>query len=322
MNYPPDSAAVEERISYLFTDTVPELCKQTDVRPDAVRAVFDMLRPKLKEAEDNLPPIGSPAVTANGKPVRTKTSQSTKFSSLLLMYSSLDRIEDEEMNRIGVKADLPKWMFPRRGLSEEAWTSVFSKILDSDDLGLGETEMQALRKVNYIVYVECVYSVVVNRLCYALAHADSPDNTAGLKPNPSIPYVVYRIPLAKKVEFIKNNTERLSKGVPDITNACDIDLRNTIAHGGLVGKPAGVALHFFKDVAQMADPAYVPRFDKTGSLESVRLVDLAAEYEKVRAATNVWNLALNMYWNIAFSGWWSVPKSRWLPNGFDLRQDK
>ena len=322
MGYPPDSAAVQGRISYLFTDTVPELCRQTEVSSDAVRAVFDMLRPKLKEAEDNLPPIGSPAVAADGKPVRTKTSQSPNFSSLLLMYSSLDRIEDEEMHRIGVVADFPKWMLPRKGLSEETWASAFSKILDSNDLDLGETEMQALRKVNYIVYVECVYSVIVNRLCYALAHTDSPDNTAGLKSHPSIPYVVYRIPLAKKIEFIKNNTERPPNGVPDITEACDIDLRNTIAHGGLVGKPAGVAPHFFKDVAQMSDPAYVTRFDKTGSLEAVRLVDLATEYEKVRAATNVWNLALNMYWNIAFSGWWSVPKSRWLPDGFDLRQDK
>ena len=71
----------------------------------------------------------------------------------------------------------------------------------------------------------------------------------------------------------------------------------------------------------MVDPAYVTCFDGAGSLKSIRLVDLDAEYEKMRAATNVWNLALYLYWDIAFSGWWSVPKSRWRPNGFNLSPD-
>ena len=291
MVYPPNNTAIGERIEYMFEHIVPELCEQTNVNADAVRVVFDMLRPKLDEARDNLPPIGS---------------HPTSFSSLLLMYDSLDRIEDEEMDRANIKKSrIPKWMLTRRGLSEEAWTGAFSKIRDSDGLNLDETEMQALKKINYIVYVECVYSVVVNRLCYALAHSDSPSGLDNLNPSPSIPYLVYKAQLAKKIKFIRSNTERPPKDVPDITEACDIDLRNTIAHGGLVGKPAGVVVpHFFKNVAQMADPTYVTCFDGAGSLKYVRLVDLDAEYEKVRAATNVWNLALNMYWYLEFSGVW------------------
>lgn len=322
MDYPPNSTAIGERIEYVFEHTVPELCEQTNVSADAVRVVFDMLRPRLDEARDNLPPIGSQSVTDDGKPVKTKDSQSTNFSSLLLMYDSLDRIEDEEMDRININVNrIPRWMLPRRGLSEKAWAGAFSKIRDSAGLNLDETEMQALKKIDYIVYVECVYSVVVNRLCYALAHSDSPSGLDNLTPSPSIPYLVYEARLAKKIKFIRSNTERPPKGVPDITEACDIDLRNTIAHGSLVGKPAGVAPHFFKNVAQMEDPTYVTCFDGMGSLKSIRPVDLAAECEKVRAATNVWNLALNMYWNLEFSGWWSVPRSRWLPHGFDLRPD-
>lgn len=160
-----------------------------------------------------------------------------------------------------------------------------------------------------MVYAECIYSVVVNRLCYALAHTNSPSGLNELKQNLGIPYLVYRTSLDRKIKFIKSNTDRPPKGVPDIIEACNIDLRNTIAHGGLVGKPAGVALPFFKDVVQMEDPTYVVRFNRTGSLESVRLVDLDAEYEKMRAATMVWHFALVVYWDLTF-GMWSADRNR------------
>lgn len=310
MDEPPDRAAVEERISYIFDNTVPELCRETNVSADDVRVIFDMLQPKLDEAKANLPPIESPPSIVDGEPVKTEDGSSENFSSLLLMYDELDQIQDD-LGRT------PKWMLPKRALGEKAWAGAFAKILDSKELDLSETEMQALRKIDYMVYVECVYSVVVNRLCYALAHANNP-NFDVLKTNPSIQYVVYRVPLAKKIKFIRDNTKRPPKGVPDIVEACDIDLRNTIAHGSLVGKPAWVARHFFRDVAEKDDPAYVTRFDKAGSLESVRLVDLAVEHEKVRVATNVWNLALNTYWNLSFTGWWAIPQSMWRPHGFDF----
>ena len=105
--------------------------------------------------------------------------------------------------------------------------------------------MQALKKINYIVYVECVYSVVVNRLCYALAHSDFPSGLDNLNPNPSIPYLVYKAQLTKKIKFIRSNTERPPKDVPDITEACDIDLRNTIAHGGPGREASGGGSAFF-----------------------------------------------------------------------------
>lgn len=321
----PSRAAIDERIEYLFTHTMPELRKQTNVSADAVHVVFDMLRPKLDEANGNLPPIGSPLFTVDGKPIKTKNSKSTKFSSLLLMYNSLDRIDGKEVDQIDDKGGgrIPRWMLPSRGLSAKAWKSAFSKILVNEKLDLDETERLALNKIDYMVYAECVYSVVVDRLCYALAHANSPDNSVGLKLKPSIPYVVYNIPLTKKIVFIKCNTDRLPQDVPDITEAGDVDLRNRTAHGGLVGKPMGPAQYFCKDIAHMADPAYVTSFEKdTGALKSVRLVDLAAEYEKMRAAINTWGIALNLYWDIAFSGWWGVPKSMWRPTGFDFRRDK
>ena len=103
MGYPPNSTAIDERIEYVFDYAMPELCRKTNVDADAVRVVFDMLRPRLDEARDNLPPIGAQPVTNDGKPVKTKDSQSPNFSSLLLMYSSLDRIKDEEMDRINIK---------------------------------------------------------------------------------------------------------------------------------------------------------------------------------------------------------------------------
>lgn len=296
MDGPTKDTAVEKRLEYLFSDTVPGVCLRNNVSVGDVQIILDMLRPKLDEAKNNLSSIGYPNV-----------------SSLLCIYDELGHIDYKGVEPISA------WIIPHRSSSKKAWTGTFSKILCSEELNLNATEVEAIKKINYMIYLECVYSVVVNRLYYALAHTNSPANPDKLRLRLSFPRVVYDGKLAEKVKFIKSNMAPLPKGVPDITEACNINLRNMVAHGRLVGERPVTELHSLKDVTQITEPACVVHFDRTNSLESAEIIDLAAEYEKVRVATDVWNIALNIYRDITFGTWRSTPESRWSPPEFDLR---
>lgn len=279
---------------YLFANAVPNACLQSNISASDAQTIFNLLRPKLDEAKGNLSSTGS------------------TFDSLLsCIYDEMGHIKNKKVDSI------PKWMLPRRSSSKKTWTSIFSKIQDSEELNLNTTELQVVRKINYMMYVECAYSVVVDRLYYALAYTNSLPNLSHRDIYPSFSHVVYYTKLTKKVRFIKNKLSLPLKNIPDITEACNIYLRNMVAHGRLVGELAGMKPNFSEDMIRMVDPVCVSPF--RADLESAEMVDLNAEYKKIQAITDAWNIALNIYRDIEFGTWRLTPKLWQSPPEFDLR---
>ena len=256
---------------------VQSRCAQTGISESDVRCVFDAILPKLDEAEANLKECGM---------------------SLGGMYYAFDT--DDVMKEIG---DLDRMhMYPRLAPSVAAWSGVFNKTLRSQTSDLTHAERLALKMINYMVYTECVYANLVNQLCYILANSDSPRCLKVLDCKTDVTPIARSVDLKKKIMFLKHNLPDVQPDAPDITDACDIDLRNMIAHGSLAGNqpPLSCTNQQKPKHQNMSEQVYVRCGRKEGWKWEKEPVDLDDAYETLHRTTLIWHNALWCYWNMKF----------------------
>ncbi len=192
------------------------------------------------------------------------------------------------------------YLYPRIAPSVAAWSGVFNKTLGSQAFDLSYDERLALKMVNYMVYTECVYANLVNQLCYILANSDSPYCLKKLKCEPNMEPIARNASLKRKIKFLDNNLPHMEPRSINITNACNIHLRNMIAHGSLAGsRPQAPHIHQEKPKHQMSEPVYVRR-SHGEDWKWYKSVDLDAEYKKMHDTTLIWHNALWRYWDEKF----------------------
>ena len=260
-------------------------CAQMNIDAAQVLAIFDRLRPKLDEAKAKL--------------------QECKTTPNDMLYAfDVDGI----MKEVG-KPDCVH-MYPCPAPSIVTWSGVFNKILNNQTSDLAYVERLTLKMVNYMVYAECVYANLVNHLCYILVNSKDPRPLGKLDGNTSMESIARNIRLKSKVKFLKINLPD-TFDVPDITKACDIDLRNMIAHGNLAGNPP-LAPHPRQPKLKhqsMSAPVYVRRQSEQVWKWDENPVDLDAAYEKMHHTTRIWHTALWHYRDIAYGSWRLFPES-------------
>ena len=250
-------------------------CAQTNVDQSKVQSVLDALQPKMDEAERNLQRRGA---------------------SLKNMYCAFDA-EDVAGESGGLDC---MCLYPRLAPSVAAWSGVFNKTLGNQTFDLPHAERLALKMVNYMVYTECVYANVVNQLCYIMISSDSPClRELGCKP--SMEAIARNVHLKRKIEFLRHNLPPMQSGSLSIASACDIDLRNMIAHGSFVGNRSLVPYTSQQKPKQrMSEPVYVRRVSKAGWKWCKDPVDLDVAYEDIHDTTLIWHNALWCYWDMKF----------------------
>ena len=252
-------------------------CTQEGINESDVRSVLESLQSKLDEAETNLQRCGK---------------------SLESMYCAFD--VEEVITETGGSDRMD--LYPRLAPSAAAWSGVFNKTLSNQESDLTHAERLAVKMINYIVYTECVYANLVNQLCYVLANACCPSGLRRLHCETDIKSIARSVDLKYKVMFLTQNLPDVESSSPSITNACNINLRNMIAHGSFAGnQPPGSRLSRQKPKHRnMSEPVYVRGGYKEGWKWKKNPVDLDAEYDKMHHATLIWHNALWCYWDLKF----------------------
>lgn len=251
-------------------------CAQMGIS-DLKVSIFDILWSKLDEAKDNLQRRGT---------------------SLENMYHAFD--VEKVMNDDGKPDHLH--MYPRLAPSVTAWSGVFNKMLGNQASVLTHAERLALKMVNYMVYTECIYANLVNQLCYVLANSNSPNRLEKLRCKTYDMRSIARIAhLKDKVEFLRHNLPPMA-GPLDITDACDIQLRNMIAHGSLAGsQPPGQHRGRRRpEHRRMSEQVYVRRGLKEEWRWDEAPVDLDDAYKRLCDITLIWHNILWCYWDVTF----------------------
>lgn len=250
-------------------------CAQMGIS-ESEASVFYTLWPKLNEAKDNL-----------------QRSETT----LENMYHAFD--VDKVMSEDGKPDRLH--MYPRLAPSVAAWSGVFNKMLGNQASVLTHAERLALKMVNYMVYTECIYANLVNQLCYVLANANSPTCHKKLDHKTDMVSIARSVDLKYKVEFLKHNLPPMTKSL-DITEACNIQLRNMIAHGSLAGnQPPGQHCGQQKpEHRSMSDQIYVRQGFKKEWRWDGTPVNLDDAYKTLCDTTLIWHNVLWCYWDVTF----------------------
>lgn len=250
-----------------------------------VSSTYDYLYPKLEEAKANLEELEG---------------------SLGDMYYAFDVAEVEaagDPNCIH--------LYPHTSPSMVAWSGMFDRMLNIHTSELSGAERLALKMVNYMAYTECVYANVVNQLCHVLVYTNSPRCTKKLNCKKSMESIARDSTLQRKVDFLKRNLRNMPHGIPDISRACDIHMRNMIAHGSLAGSrpPVPYAGQRKSDYYDMSEPVYVRRpCGKTWKWDK-KPVDLDVCYEKMCNATIIWHTALLHYQDVTYGSVEQAPES-------------
>ena len=261
-------------------------CAQARINISKVLSIYDYLLPRLKEAEVNL---------------------HKNNDSLEEMYYAFDVAE------VVKAAGGPDCMhlYPRPPSGMTAWSGIYDRTLNNQAAELTYAERLALKMVNYIVYAECVYANLVNQLCYVLVNTRSPRCIGKLNRKESMESIARDCTLGGRVKFLEQNLRDVPNGTPDIIGACDIHLRNMIAHGSLAGsQPVAPYAHQPKSkYGDMAEPVYIRRPNGKNWEWDKKPVDLDAEYERMRNATLTWQTALLHYQDVTYESWKRFPES-------------
>ncbi|MYB26422.1 MAG: hypothetical protein F4X32_02835 [Candidatus Dadabacteria bacterium] len=119
------------------------------------------------------------------------------------------------------------------------WVSVYNKTIRN--AGLTDEEQSFLYCLAYMLYVESMYSQIVDKMCCLLAwQTDPPSGIFGKTGHRfkqasilnTVDIISKNYPLTAKLEFLAGN------GFKDIAEACDVELRNAAAHlTTIIGKP-------------------------------------------------------------------------------------
>lgn len=259
-------------------------CAQMKIDESRVLTILDRLRPKLDEA-------------------RTKLQEWKIMPKDMLYAFDMSGIMKE-----GRKPDYIH-MYPCPAPSIVAWSGMFTKILNSQMSNLAYAEQLSLKMINYMVYTECVYTNLVNHLCYVLVNTKDPQYPKKWKCKTNMESIARNCALKVKVEFLRLNLP----DIPDelsITEACNIDLRNMIAHGNFAGNPPP-APHPRQPKLKhqsMSAPVYVRRQSNQVWEWDGEPVDLDAVYEEMLNVTRIWHAALWHYWDIAYGVWRLFPE--------------
>ena len=116
------------------------------------------------------------------------------------------------------------------------WAGIYNKAVRN--AGLTDKEKSFLHCLSYMLRVESLYSQIVDKMCYLLAWQTKPpgiilgEDKHCCKRVDTIDTISTRCTLATKLEFLA------SMGFGDLTDACDRDLRNAVAHmTAIIGEP-------------------------------------------------------------------------------------
>lgn len=269
----------------MSTAVLRSRCAQMKIDESQVLSIFDRLRPKLDEAKAKL--------------------QKCKTTPNDMLYAF-------DMGGVMEEAGKPDYMhmYPCPAPSIVAWSGVFNKTLSNQASNLAYAEQITLKMINYMVYAECVYANLVNHLCYVLVNLKDPQHLKELKCETDMESIARVGQLKLKVKFLRHNLPDIPDA-PNITEACNIDLRNMIAHGNFAGNPL-LAPHPHQPKLKhqlMHASVYVRRRSKSAWKWEENPVDLDAAYEKMRHTTRIWHAALWHYWDIAYGSWRLFPES-------------
>lgn len=247
-------------------------CTQTGINESDVQSVFDMVRPKLDEAEANL------------------RDCDMSLESMYHAFNVDDVVKEPE--------DLD-WLhlYPRPASGVAAWSGVFNKTSDGQAINLTHAEGLAVKMINYMVYTECVYANLVNQLCYVLANSDSPKCFKIIYKKTNMKQIALDVNLKPKVEFLSHNLPKMDNAL-SITDACDISLRNMIAHGSLAGGPVPYTNQ--EKSKHQSDSVYVRGGLKDDWKWRADPVNLDDAYMKMHHTTLIWHNALWCYWGMKF----------------------
>ena len=260
-------------------------CAQMKIDKSQVLSIFDRLRPKLDEAKAKL--------------------QECKTTPNDMLYAF-------DMGGTMKETGKPDYMhmYPCPAPSIVAWSGMFTKILNNQASNFAYAEQMALKMINYMVYAECVYTNLVNHLCYVLVNSKDPQYPKKWRCKTNMESIARNGKLKLKVKFLRFNLPDISDEL-NIAKACNIDLRNMIAHGNFAGNPP-LASHPRQPklkhqsmstlVYVRCQPNRVWKWDENP-------VDLDAAYEKMRYTTRIWHAALWHYWDIAYGSWRLFPES-------------
>ena len=218
--------------------------------------------------------------------------------SLGSMYCAFDT---DEVLRDG--GDLDRMhMYPRLAPSVAAWSGVFNKTLGNQTSDLTHAERLAMKMINYMVYTECVYANLVSQLCYVLANSNSPRCLKVLSYETDVAPIARGVDLSKKIMFLKHNLPHMQSRCINIAYACNINLRNMIAHGSFAGNQPPLSFTNQQKPKQqnMSEPVYVRRGFNEGWKWCKNPVDLDVAYKDIHDATLIWHNALWCYWDMKF----------------------
>ena len=263
----------EERV----TNTLLHLrCAQAGISERKVSSTYDYLLPRLEKAE---------------------TALQKQKNSLEEMYYAFDAAE------IKATGD-PECvhLYPHTSSGMAAWSGMYGRMLSSQTSKLTDVERLSLKMVNYMAYTECVYANIVNQLCYVLANTNSSHCMKKLDCKKSMESIARDCMLKHKINFLKCNLQDMPDSVPDITEACNIHLRNMIAHGSLAGSlpPAPRNNRQKSKYHDMAEPVYVRRRCGKKWKWDEKPTDLDAECEKMCNVTLTWQTALLHYQDVRY----------------------
>ena len=272
-----------ERISATLLHT---RCVQAGINKLQVLHIFKCLLPSLEEARVNL---------------------KERKKSLEDMYFAFD--VGEVVEAAGDPDCTHLYPHPSSGIT--AWSGMYNRALNNQASELIDAERLALKMVNYMTYTECVYANLVNQLCYVMLNTSSPCRVEELRCKNTMESIARVSPLRYRVKFLKQNLPKILNGVPDIIEACNIDLRNMIAHGSLAGGQS-LALHDDRQKTEyrsMSEPVYVRGGYRKDWKWNKKPVDLDIEYKKMRDATLTWQTALLYYQDVIYGSWKCLPES-------------
>ncbi len=119
------------------------------------------------------------------------------------------------------------------------WAGIYNKTIRN--AGLTDKERSFLHCLAYMLSVESIYSQIVDKMCYLLAwQTDPPSGIFGnsgchfkqLSTIDTVNKISKNYSLARKLESLADN------GFNDLTEACDVELRNAATHlTTVIGKP-------------------------------------------------------------------------------------
>lgn len=238
---------------------LPSQCKQAKTKESDIESVCDILKSKINEIKDD-----------------------TKKSKVLRRISTSFEIKEIE-NRTQKNNHVV--MYPRLETSITMRSKLFDRLLNGENYNLANNERLALKMINYMVYVETEYASTVNVLCYIFAQTISP-RCPGINKKSTIKSISRNFYLGRRIEFLKCNLPNIPENIPNITTACNTDLRNMIAHGRLVGGPLPTT-----EYSGEYDIVYVQKGHPTWQWckNPVKLDD---EYARMVNITEVWCSAI------------------------------